>query len=183
MTLDIQRQSIVLFARKKREEIEVTMNKQTVLWPLLAAIVFLGCFACQKPGEIRPISDSKKEAQLEPMVAELRRLYGAAKTERDRRAACLKAIDGRLIDRAGPVSKVDQIFGTHFASELPDKGEAIKHGFILFADQLSLPPRPDGRAEGISYSGSYLDIDYDTNGAIQNYYISNLHKGGSRRID
>jgi hypothetical protein len=66
---------------------------------------------------------------------------------------------------------------------LPDDKEGAKHAFILFADQLSLPPRSDGKTEGISDMGSYLNLDYDRNGIVQNYYLSNLHKGGSRRTD
>lgn len=81
------------------------------------------------------------------------------------------------------MSHLDEIFGTHFAGDLPNEKEAIRHAAILFADQPSLPPRPDARAEGVSYLGSYMDIDYDSNGSIQNYYLSNLHKEGSRRTD
>jgi hypothetical protein len=156
-----------------------------VFWLILlpGVVLLCGCSQQKQQTQVPTQSPSKEQAKLEPPIVELKRLYETATSERDRRAVCLRAIDENAIHRGGSVSTIDEIFGTHFALELAEEKEGVRHAFVLFADQVSLPPRADGRAEGVSYRGSYMDLDYDSNGAIQNYYLSNLHKAGSRRTD
>ena len=107
----------------------------------------------------------------ENAIEELKRLYWAAKTEYERRAVCLQAIDQGTIYRGGPVSSLDAIFGTHFASSLPGAGESkyAKVEFVPF-----VPSRDESFAAG--KFGWYLSIEYSTTGKIVNYYLSNLHK-------
>jgi len=127
------------------------------------------------------VLNSKGEVKPEPAIAELARLYHAAQTEQQRRAVCLRAVDEGKISLRTPVSTLDQIFGTHFALNLPKEGTIAKD-LILFATQPQPPSKPEGRAEAIAYVGSYLAIDYDHQGNVQNYFLSNLHKGMSSRI-
>jgi len=127
------------------------------------------------------VLNSKGEVKPEPAIAELGRLYHAAQTEQQRRAVCLRAVDEGKISLRTPVSTLDQIFGTHFALNLPKEGTIAKD-LILFATQPQPPSKSEGRAEAIAYVGSYLAIDYDHQGNVQNYFLSNLHKGMSSRI-
>lgn len=125
--------------------------------------------------------NSKGEVRPEPAVAELARLYQAAQTEQERRAVCLRAIDEGRISAGSPVATFDQTFGTHFAVKLPTEGTVAKD-LILFATQPKLPSRSDGRVEAIADVGSYFAFDYDHQGNVQYYFLSNLHKGMSSRI-
>ncbi len=161
------------------------VSKHNRLYATLATMLVLcSCTSIAIKEEQGPLAaKSNEEAKLKASIAELKRLYQAAQSEQERRAISLRAVDEGVIRLGASVSHVDEIFGTHFAGNMPNEKEAIRHPFILFANQPSLPPRPDGRAEGVSYQGSYMDLDYDANGAIRNYSISNLHKGGSRRTD
>lgn len=154
---------------------------------LLTSFVFLCCCTpSQKQAEQKGYtSDAKGQNEGEKVSGtELRKLYEAANSEHEHRAVCLRAIDEGLIRHGGPVSIIDEIFGTHFASELPNGNEVISNDLILFASQPSPPPRSDGRAAGMDYVGWYMAFDYDQKGDIQNYYLTNLHKGyGSPFVD
>lgn len=145
-----------------------------------AAILFLGSCASGNKELIPPVTNEANEPNRQ--IAELQRLYRLAQSEQDRRAVCLRAIDEGEIYRDGPVANVDQIFGTHFASDLPAEGQINKGKPVLFATQISLPPRSDGRAEAVGYFGSYFAVEYDHAGKIRYYYLSNLHKGMSEPI-
>jgi len=107
---------------------------------------------------------------------ELRRLYERATSEYERRAICLQAIDQGAIFRTGPVSAIDEIFGTNFGSNLPTKKEIKRTVVVHFAQPTTPVPSPDGRAVARGYTGWFLVVEYDYNGDIQNYYLTNLHK-------
>jgi hypothetical protein len=142
---------------------------------MIAAVALLCSCAVEKQKELPPVVRSS-EAKSQASTAELRDLYKAAKSEFERRAIALRAIDQGTIRPGVPVSNADEIFGTRFA-------QASSPGVVLFADQISVSPDPEGRAEAVGYVGSYLDLTYDAKGIIQNYRISNLHKGFSGRTD
>jgi hypothetical protein len=127
------------------------------------------------------VLNSKGEVKPEPAITELARIYQAARTEQERRAVCLRAIDEGRISFGSPVVTLDQIFGTHFASKPPGKGKVAKD-LILFATQREPPSQSEAYAEAIGYFGSYLALDYDDEGTVQYYYLSNLHKGMSSRV-
>ena len=152
----------------------------------LVAAVFLLLCSCtngDKEKELLPaVTNSNSEAGRKTSVTELQRLYLAARSEQERRAVCLRAIDEGAVYRNGPVANIDQIFGTHFASELPAAGQSKAGKPILFATQPSLSPGADRIAEAVPYVGSYLVVEYDHEGKVQYYYLSNLHKGLSGRI-
>ena len=161
------------------------MKKQTPMgMMLLVGMLLLSCCACvQKKGEqIPPVSNSK-DVKLEPSIAELRRLYEAAQSPNERRAVCLRAIDEGVIQQDRPVSTIDAIFGSHFAADLPTGKERIRREWILFAPQYSPPPGESEVTEAHAYVGWHMDFDYDSDGTIQNYYLSNLHKGNSSGVD
>jgi hypothetical protein len=103
-------------------------------------------------------------------------LYRSAKTEEERRAICLQAIDQEAFHRASPVSTVDEIFGTKFASSLPSKQNDNQTGVVYFAEQPPARKTSDGLIEQNAYVGWYLVVEYDDTGTIRNYYLSNLHK-------
>lgn len=154
---------------------------------LVAAVILLLC-SCTNGDKERDLlpgvtnSNSNSEASRKTSVTELQRLYRAAGSEQERRAVCLRAIDEGAVYRGGSVANLDQIFGTHFASELPAEGQIKSAKRILFATQPSPSPRPDGRAEAVPYVGSYLGVEYDHEGKVQYYHVSNLHKGLSVQI-
>jgi hypothetical protein len=150
---------------------------------LVASVLLLcACGSVEKEAvRIPPVSESRGE--LEPQIAELNRLYKAARLEHERRAICLRAIDESVIQRGASVSAIDGIFGTDFASDLPSERGTNRGHWILFADQPSPLPKQDGIQPAVGDVGWYLDFEYDRDGKIQNYYFSNLHKGLSRRVD
>jgi hypothetical protein len=103
-------------------------------------------------------------------------LYRSSKTEEERRATCLQAIDQGAFYRASPVSTVDEIFGTKFASNLPGKQDSHQAGVVYFAEQPPARKTSDGSVQQNAYVGWYLVVEYDDTGTIRNYYLSNLHK-------
>ncbi len=147
----------------------------------IVPVVILLLLSCtrrdEEKGLLQPVTNANNEASRRTSVTELQRLYWAAGSEQERRDVCLRAIDEGVVYRGGPVANIAQIFGTHFASELPAAGQIKSAKPILFATQLSPSPRPDGLSESVSYVGSYLAVDYDHEGKVQYYYLSNLHKG------
>jgi len=156
---------------------------QKIRLQTIAAVVLLlcSCSARNEYQEIPSVLNSKGEVKPEPAIEELARLYQAARTEQERRGVCLRAIDEGRISPRNPVSTLDQIFGTQFASKLPTEGTVAKN-LILFATQLEPPSRSEVRTEAIGYVGSYLAFDYDHKGNVQYYYISNLPKGMTSRV-
>jgi hypothetical protein len=160
------------------------MNKRPLVQAMLlvCALLLCCCAASQKQGEQKalPMNSTNSEEKQAASNADWRRLYEAAKSQSERRAVCLRAIDEGAIHRGVAVSAIDEIFGTRLASEPRSGNEAIRQGIVRFADQIVVPPGPSGKVEsGVGYVGWYLALDYDRSGAIQNYYLTNLHKGMS----
>jgi hypothetical protein len=151
-----------------------------LLFVLFAVVVFPGC------GVSQPSEPSKRTALASPSVvqtekkgmqpADLKKRYMSATSEDERRAICLQAIDAAAFVENGPVSAVDEIFGTNFASKLPTKKEGTRDGMVYFADQPPARKPADGLIQQRAFVGWYLLVQYDHNGEIQNYYLSNLHK-------
>jgi hypothetical protein len=102
-------------------------------------------------------------------VAELKRLYDSAKTEAERRDVALKAIDDSVIRIFEPVhvSTIDEIFGTHLASQLPTNKEKTRTGIVSFAAPAQT-------------NGWFMAIDYSYDGHIENYYLTNISEVGCR---
>ena len=117
----------------------------------------------------------RQEKKPEMTIAELKTLYKAAKSEFERRTICLQAIDQGAFFRPGPVSSIDEIFGTHFAAKLPTRQEGRRTGTVEFALAPPVLPSADGRHETAPGSkGWFMAIEYDYTGEIQNYYLTNL---------
>lgn len=151
----------------------------------MAAVILLLCSCANRDEEkqlLPAVTNSNSEVSRKTSVTELQRLYQSARSEQERRAVALRAIDEGAVYRGGPVANLDQIFGTRFALELPAAGKIKSGKPILFAAQPSSVARPDGVVEAIPYVGSYLAVEYDHEGKVQYYYFSNLHKGLSGRI-
>ena len=152
----------------------------------IVPVVILLLLSCTRGDKekalLPPVTNANNEASRGTSATELQRLYRAASSEQERRAVCLRAIDEGAVYRGGPVANIDQVFGTHFASELPAAGQIKSAKHILFETQLSPSPRPDGLHEAVPYVGSYLAVDYDHEGRVKYYYLSNLHKGMSGPI-
>ena len=157
----------------------VVVNKQTacLIVLLLSIPLSSSCAATQRDGRREaptPISKSTPEEKQKVSITELKRLYGSATSEFERRAICLRAIDEGVIFRTGPISSIDEIFGTKFAADLPTKREIKRIAVIDFAVETKSAPSDDTVARG--HSGWFMVIEYDYNGDIQNYYLTNLHK-------
>jgi hypothetical protein len=103
----------------------------------------------------------------------LAKAYRAALTEFERRAVCLDAIDAGVIARGRPVAIVDAIFGTNYARELPS-GRELEAGVVDFHPLP--PPSSDRVAVAYGHIGWYLAFKFDSNGTLQDYYLSNSHK-------
>lgn len=97
--------------------------------------------------------------------------YRAARTEFERRAVCLDAIDAGVVARGRSVTVVDAIFGTHYAKKLPS-GSEFESGVVYFHP---LPPPPSDAMQA-AHIGWYFAFEFDSAGMLQNYYLSNLHK-------
>ena len=110
-------------------------------------------------------------------INRLAKSYRAARTEFDRRAVCLDAIDAGIIARGRPVGVVDRIFGTNYAKDLPP-GSELEIGGVYFRTQL---PSTTDTAQ-VARVGWYLSFKFDSKGALQDYYLSNLHKLSYRGV-
>jgi len=130
------------------------------IWIALTLFSALPAFGAESPEVPQKVS-----------IEELKRLYDSAKTEYERRDVCLRAIDQGTIYRDGPVSALDAIFGTHFASKLPRAGES-NYGSVQF---VPFVPSPDN-SKAAANVGWRLSVEYSTTGKIVNYYLTNLHK-------
>lgn len=153
--------------------------------PNLLAHVILGLFllfsACGakemgKETSASPVPSALPTQEEKKSPSELATLYRNAKTETERRSICLQAIDEKAIFVTGPVSTVDEIFGTKFASNVPDKQDRTKPGIVYFAEQPPVYRTSEGLIEQRGHVGWYLVVEYDSNAEIRNYYLSNLHK-------
>jgi hypothetical protein len=98
--------------------------------------------------------------------------FKEATSEQKRLQLCIDAINQGLIYRGGPVGNIDQIFGTDFSKKVPTAGQPLTRGVVDFVNPL--PPPSD--AVAAAHTGWYLAFEFDYQGSIQNYYLSNLHK-------
>lgn len=123
------------------------------------------------------MESNRQEKKQKAPAADLKQLYQAAKSENERRAVCLRAIDEGLIHSGGPVSLIDEIFGSRFAEKLPKGQEPSRSDAVYFTPQASSTPKPDARVTQASdYVGWYLGLQYDQQGNVLKYYLSNVHK-------
>ena len=159
------------------------MNKQQVakVVVLTSALLLAGCaYSENEVGEIPPVLERTLRNGLDDAkIRDWRRLYAETKSESGRRALFLRAIEEGFIRPGTSVFTVDQIFDTHFDSDFY-VGDTIRTGSIYFADQ---PPTSHGPSTVANRRvGWYADFDYDS-GIVQSYYLSNLHKGLSYRME
>lgn len=110
-------------------------------------------------------------APADKEIDRLARAYRAARTELERRAVCLDAIDAGVIARGRSVTVVDAIFGTNYTRKLP-RGSELETGVVDF-HPLPPPPSDKGQAARV---GWYFVFKFDSGGTLQDYYLSNLHK-------
>jgi NAD(P)H-hydrate repair Nnr-like enzyme with NAD(P)H-hydrate epimerase domain len=149
----------------------------------LNLVLLCGC-TNKAPGTPNPsLSElQKQEKILDQSIAELKRLYETAPSQRARRTVGLRAIDEGTIKQGRPVAVVDAIFGTHFASRLPVGQGGVETDYIRFGKQISPPPGDSGKAMAFGYLGWFMQIKYDEKGIIQSYHLNNLWKG-HRNVD
>lgn len=142
----------------------------------VAFFVFCSCVGGRRQeAERASASHSNQETELDSLTGGLRRLYEQARSESDRRAICLRAIDEGAVRQGGSITSIDAIFGTQFAADIPTEIQGHRKARILFADQPSHAPPDSGRAFG--FVGWYMSLEYDFKGTIQGYHLSNIHKG------
>jgi hypothetical protein len=153
-----------------------------ILSALLLCVV--GSMSCSSGARSNKTPSSTPEATTssEPYLV-YQKAYSDAKSEQEKRAVCLRTIDDGLIGVGKNVAVIDKIFSTNFESEMPVATERVKRKSLLFAEQASIPQVPGKLNDSVAYVGSYLAVEYDSAGSILNYYLSNIHKGGSRRTD
>ena len=111
-------------------------------------------------------------AQPDMEVGRLATAYRAARTESERRAVCLAAIDAGIIARDRSVAAVDAVFGTTYATKRPPRDGTLEVGVVDFH------PSPKSGSDAVASAsiGWYLAFEFDSTGRLQNYYLSNVHK-------
>ncbi len=115
---------------------------------------------------------SVRGGQPDREVDRLAAAYRAARTELERRAVSLDAIDAGVVARDRSVAVVDAVFGTTYAAKRPPKGSELEWGVVPFH-----PPLESGSDKAASgYIGWYLAFQFDSAGKLQDYYLSNVHK-------
>jgi hypothetical protein len=117
-------------------------------------------------------SSSVRGTQPDKEIERLAKAYRAARTEFERRAVCLDAIDAGVVARGHSVAVIDTVFGTTWARKVPPAGAELEWGVVKFHP---LPPPPSDKFAAASI-GWYLAFQFDSTGTIQNYYLSNVHK-------
>jgi hypothetical protein len=104
--------------------------------------------------------------------------YKMSSSENERLQLCIEAINERLIYVGGSVHGIDRLFGTEFSKKIPAKGKGTETQVIDFEKQTGLCP--DGLRGNDTYQagliGWYLAVEFDDNGMVLNYYITNIHK-------
>jgi hypothetical protein len=163
------------------------MNRQSVSQIMLWGCVLLlcGCAAPQKQvGEKASVMESnRQEEKQKASAADLKQLYQAAKSESERRAVCLRAIDEGLIHSGVHISLIDEVFDTHFAEKLPTGQVPSQGAAVNFAPQAPSTPKSDGGVmQASDYVGWYLALQYDQQGNVLKYYLSNVHKSPGASI-
>jgi hypothetical protein len=99
--------------------------------------------------------------------------YKAASSEQQRLQLCIDAINQGAIYRGGRIGNIDQIFGSGYSKNLPAHGKPLERGVVDFGNPLASPSSDTIAA---AHTGWYLAFEFDFQGTIQNYYLSNLHK-------
>ena len=99
--------------------------------------------------------------------------YKTASSEQQRLQLCIDVINQGFIYRGGPVGNIDQIFGTAYSKTIPAKGQPLESGVVDFGNPL---PPPASDTVAAAHTGWYLAFEFDQQGSIQSYYLSNLHK-------
>jgi hypothetical protein len=110
-------------------------------------------------------------AQPDKEIARLAKAYRAARTEFQRRSVCLDAIDSGVVARDRSVAVIDAVFGTTYGRKLPS-GNELETGVVHFHPPLL----SDSDSAASGYIGWYLAFEFDSNGRLQSYHLSNLHK-------
>jgi hypothetical protein len=117
--------------------------------------------------------DSRGEPGRNPSpVAELKALYAAAKSESDRREICFRAIDEGIIKTNEGVATIDEIFGTHLASQFATKKEDKGSGIVDLASSTTA----DSGTHKDGANGWFMAVEYYSSGKIANYYLTNVSK-------
>jgi hypothetical protein len=98
--------------------------------------------------------------------------WRAARTEFERRAVCLDAIDAGVVARDRSVTVIDAVFGTTYASKLPPAGGGLEKGVVDFHPSQ---PSPSDAVQA-AYIGWYLAFEFDSAGKLQDYYVTNVHQ-------
>jgi hypothetical protein len=111
-------------------------------------------------------------AEPDKDVDRFAKAYRAARTELERRAVCLDAIDAGVLARGRSVAVVDAVFGTTYATRLPPRGSGFETGVVDFQPI----PSSGSKAVASGHVGWYLAFEFDSAGTLQNYYLSNVHK-------
>ncbi len=109
-------------------------------------------------------------------IAELERLYKSSSTAEERRRLCLQAIDSSIIVTTGPIASIDRIFATHFASSLPSKRQVERTVLLPFGSESPMSSNSKATSSVGDVDKWFLAVQYDYNGDIQNYYLSNVQK-------
>src|SRR5579864_5793305 len=92
--------------------------KVCYVWTLCLVLSFLA-------GTCASGTQKNKEEEIDRLA----KAYRAARTEFERRAVCLEAIDAGVIGRGRRVAVVDAIFGTNYAKDLPS-GSELEAGVV-----------------------------------------------------
>ena len=111
-------------------------------------------------------------ANIDP-AEEFAAKYKRASSERERLAICIDVIDRGLISVGTSVKTFDAIFGTKLMKQLPAPGEPFEKGGIDFAEQLKIEK---DNAQQVPYVGWYCQIEFDNQGTIRSYFLSNMSK-------
>jgi hypothetical protein len=97
--------------------------------------------------------------------------YEAAKTENERRAICLEAIDQKAIARGLPLANVKEIFGQDFSEDIGKDTDGFSYGIVNFSK-----PIKGGPDSAEFFVGWYMVVYYSKSGYIYKYHLTNLHK-------
>jgi hypothetical protein len=97
--------------------------------------------------------------------------YQAAKTDNERRAICLEAVDQKVVARGSPLANVKEIFGQDFSENIGKDADGFSYGIVNFSKPIK------GALEASDFFvGWYMTVYYDKSGYIYKYYLTNLHK-------
>jgi hypothetical protein len=100
--------------------------------------------------------------------------FANARTESEKRDVVIAIFDAGLIKKWTSVESVDRIFGTSFYSARNEilPGRKTRIGVVRFSAPAHLPS--DGTAAAVT--GWYFAVEFDRNGTILRYYLSNAGK-------